>query len=108
MDLVQVFKVDLVHREGISAMRSRLGCTAIPKRPGAEKERSAPGSKENRLPRVEKGRSAPGSRENRLPRVEKGRSAPGSKENRLHSLSGGQGGISGGVPGTPIMALKGF
>ncbi len=34
MDLVQAFKVDLVHREGISAMRSRLGCTAIPKSRG--------------------------------------------------------------------------
>ena len=78
VDLVQALKVDLVHPTFPPGFPTRLSISAV-----SGKRKVVAGA-------------------------EKGASAPGSNENRLPSLSGGQGGISEGVPGTPIMALKGF
>ena len=66
---------------------------------------SAPGRRKLRSPRAEKRSGAPSRRENQLPRAEKGFSAPGDG---CFSLSVGGGRFSGGVPGTPGVAQKGF
>ena len=75
MDLVQVFKVDLVHREGISAMRSRLGCTAIPKSRG-QRWAQRPGQEGNAVTRGKEGLWSPWQEGNAVARGGEGAQRP--------------------------------
>ena len=95
VDLVQAFKVDLVHPAFLPDFPSRRLREKEKQLPGAERGRSALGRMTKQLPRAERGRNAPGRMKKQLPRAERGRSAPGGMKKLLPRAERGRSDLGG-------------